>query len=523
MQKNIDCLLIGHNDINFELYEQLAGNMGPSAGAYRDLNLNFVRRNGKPLTSLEMFNAMDNEEKYNNNSTPLRFGTTFSATIGYLGSYLDRNGFTFDYIQSFQEEKALLKEKLEQDNILTVAIITTLYVLALPIIEIIDFVRSYNHNVKIIVGGPFVSTQIRSQDPLSLEFLFNETIQADYFVNSSQGETTLVEILNSLKKNIPKNQINNIHYKQDGKLYSTQILKENNKLDENSVNWKLFSERIGKHVNVRTSISCPYSCSFCGFPEHAGKYQTLDVQGIEKELNQLEDIGTIQSVNFIDDTFNVPPKRFKEILRMMIKNKYSFKWHSYYRCQFADPETVEMMKESGCEGVFLGLETGNETILKNMNKSSQVEKYLEGISVLKKYGITTFGCFIIGFPGETNSTVQDTIRFIKESGLDFYRVQLWYCELITPIWKEREKYNITGQNFEWSHNTMNSQTASDIIEEIFSTIQDPIWLPQYNFDFDTMWHLVHNGMTLEKVKEFLRIFYQEVKVKLESSNPTTTF
>ena len=50
---------------------------------------------------------------------------------------------------------------------------------------------------------------------------------------------------------------------------------------------------------------------------------------------------------FIDDTFNVPPERFKDLLRMMINKKYVFKWHSYFRCQFADEEMVSLMKESG--------------------------------------------------------------------------------------------------------------------------------------------------------------------------------
>lgn len=100
------------------------------------------------------------------------------------------------------------------------------------------------------------------------------------------------------------------------------------------------------------------------------------------------------------------------------------------------------MKESGCEGVFLGIESGNNQILATMNKIASVEKYLEGIALLKEFDIVTYGSIIIGFPGETGETVQDTIGFIEDSGLDFYRAQLWYCEPITPIRKDRQKYQL---------------------------------------------------------------------------------
>jgi radical SAM superfamily enzyme YgiQ (UPF0313 family) len=72
---------------------------------------------------------------------------------------------------------------------------------------------------------------------------------------------------------------------------------------------------------------------------------------------------------------------------MMIKNKYEFKWNSFFRCQFADREVVELMKESGCEGVFMGIESGSDKILENMNKASRIEKYYEGIALLKEYDI----------------------------------------------------------------------------------------------------------------------------------------
>jgi anaerobic magnesium-protoporphyrin IX monomethyl ester cyclase len=516
VKTSIDCLFIGHNGMNFPDYEKNIREMGINSGAYRDLNLNFIQYDNKPFTASEIFNLFyccDTPAK--NPGKPLKLTETFSLAIACLGAYLDRRGFTFDYVNDFREEKEELKEKLLQDNILTIAIVTTLYVSVLPILEIMRFIKEYNRSARIVVGGPFISTQVRTQNPATLDYLFR-SIDAHFYVNSSQGEAALVNIVRALKNDLPFNQINNIYYKTGNGYQCTPILREENLLAENMVDWNLFSHRLGEYINVRTAISCPYSCSFCGFPQHAGKYQTAPVEEIEKELNMIEKIGTVKSLHFIDDTFNVPQKRFREILKMMIKNKYSFKWYSHYRCQFADKETIELMKESGCEGVFLGIESGNDTVLRNMRKAVNVDEYFKGVSLLKECGILTYGSFIIGFPGETEDTVKDTLGFIKESGLDFYRAQLWYCEPLTPIWKEREKYELKGESFEWSHSTMNNREASDIIDDIFYSIDIPIWVPQYNFECDALFHLLHRGFSLEKIKAFLNVFNKGIKERLKN-------
>jgi radical SAM PhpK family P-methyltransferase len=437
-----------------------------------------------------------------------------SPAIAYLGSYLHKRGFSFDYINSFQEEKDKLKRLLTEESVLAVAITTTFYLSALPIIEIVDFIRKCNPSVKIIIGGPFISTQVRWLDKRQLQFLFNSTLGADLYVNSSQGEATLVKLLDALKNNLPVENIHNIYYKTPSGYVSTPLTKENNKLSENMVDWGIFSHRVGEVVNIRTAISCPFSCSFCRYPEHAGAYQTNDVPSIEHELNALNDISSLTSIYFIDDTFNVPVKRFKEILKMIIKNKYKFRWHSYFRCQFADREMIELMKESGCEGIYLGLESGNDEILRNMNKAVTVEKYRRGIELIKRFDLVTFGSFIIGFPGETQETVRDTIDFIEELELDFYRLHLWYYEPIAPMWKQRDKYKIKGESYEWSHATMNSKTAADIVDQLFLSSKKSIWVPQYNFNFDSIWHMIHKGVSMDTVKRFLKSFNSGIKEKL---------
>jgi radical SAM PhpK family P-methyltransferase len=530
MKKTIDCFFIGHNEMDFVEYEKNIRHMGVNSGAYRDLNLSFIRCSETPYTAAGFFNFLHSQAQHQYRSKhavkPLNMYETLSPAIAYLGTYLHRRGLTFDYVNTFNDRKEVLAEKLVEENIRTIAIITTLYVSVYPILEIVDVIKRYNHSARLIVGGPFMATQIRSlgMNTDEIDYLFH-AVDADFYVNSSQGEAALVDIINALKHDSPPDQIKNIIFKRGNTYIPTEMEREDNPLEQNMVDWRLFSHSVGTHAAIRTSISCPFACAFCGFPEHAGKYQTADPAAVEMELNQLEGPGNesvpVSHISFIDDTFNVPVQRFKDILKMMIKNNFQskFKWNAHFRCQFADREMVELMKESGCEGVFLGIESGNDRMLKNMNKAANVEKYVKGMALLKEYGIITYGSFIIGFPGETEKTVKDTVTFIKESGLDFFRAQLWYAEPITPIWREKEAYGIRGSNFEWRHDTMDSRKAADLVDDIFLSINTPTWVPQYNFEIYSIFQLLHRGFSLGRVKSFLKGFNHAIKEKIRNPNP----
>ena len=82
------------------------------------------------------------------------------------------------------------------------------------------------------------------------------------------------------------------------------------------------------------------------------------------------------------------------------------------------------MAQSGCKGVFLGIESGSPHILKLMTKAATIEKYADGMKLLRQYDILTFGSFIVGFPGETSETVKETADFIKENKPDYWRADI---------------------------------------------------------------------------------------------------
>lgn len=496
-----DCLIIGFNDADFDDYVRMVKAMGMDAGAYRDLRLAFIEYEGRPHRALDLLGRFHNGSPYHFHNTDFLW-----PTILYLGSFLNRRGYTFDYVNLFQLEKPKLRQKLAANDILTVAITTTLYVSPHPILEMVSFIREHNPNVRIVIGGPYIANQAGMLDRDELQDVF-QYIGADIYVINREGEAALANLIAALKEGSPLAAIENIAYQAgDGYVFTPSSV-ESNSLEENMVDYHLFPrEDLGRFVSLRTAKSCPFACAFCGFPARAGEYTYLSVEHVERELNALCDTGEVTTLTFLDDTFNVPKQRFKEMLRMMIRNKYGFNWNSYYRADHGDEETIDLMRQSGCEGVFLGAESGSDKILQKMNKAARRKDYFQAISRFRAAGITTHANFIVGFPGETRDTIAETIGLIEEAQPDFFRAQLWYADPLTPVWRKREEHGIQGMAFAWSHNTMDSATACNLVDEMFLSVKNSLWLPQWGFELWSVFYLLRWGMNRDQVKAFVRCF-----------------
>lgn len=507
-----DCLLIGNNQMSFHEYIKNIEKMGEQAGAFRDVNLHYIKSQGRNISMRDVYN-----KKHLLEETPIKTDDILSATIAYLGTFLHKHGHSFAYVNSFQEGKKEIADLLINSKVISIAITTTYYVSVLPILEIMDFIRSCNNKSKIIVGGPFVTTQMKIMDRISTKYLFQQ-IGADFYINSSQGEAALSDIINAIKKRRDTTNIKNIIYKSENSYIENEIEPEDNILEENPVDWDLFRDSKRSMISVRTAISCPYACAFCSFPEHAGKFSYITPMRLCNELNQIHLLPHITSVNFLDDTFNVPVNRFKEILKLMAKKNFRFRWNGHFRCQYADRETVELMKESGCEGVFLGIESGSQEILNNMNKKSTIDNYYRGLDLLKEYQIITYASFIIGFPGETDTTVQQTIGFLESAQPDFYRAQLWYYDTTTPVSLSTKHFGLKNSQFEWEHHTMNSMEAADWVDYIFLNVRNSVWLPQNDFDYPGLFNLLNRGWAVDDIKYMIQEFNNLIAEKIKRQN-----
>ncbi len=443
----------------------------------------------------------------------IKLESVFNAAIAYLATYINRKEITFDYVLSYENERDLLYEKLSK-KIVIVALSTTFCNDIGTVHDMVQYVKKINPEVKVIVGGAFIATILQQLSGRLLQILLRE-INADIYINSFKGEEALAKSIIAVKNNLPLKDINNIIYKGDQDYVITHLADDYIGLENNTVDWRLFKNHIGSVVSVRTAISCPYACAYCSFHIKAGRYSNISVEAVERELDAIESLGKVRTVNFIDDSFNLPRERFKSILKMMIKKNYSFHWHSYLRCQNIDDEIVDLMKQSGCHGVIIGFESGNQSILDGMNKKLKVEDYVSAHKILQKYGIVTIGMFIIGFPGETIETVKDTIQFIEEVQPTFYHAHPWICDKTTDIWKKQKEYNIIANNKGWKHITMDSKTAAQLANEVFLTVKNSTFL---NVFYMVVFQLLNQGFCIEDVKHILDTYNEYVKEKMKNSS-----
>ena len=513
-----DCLLVGFNDANFGDFVSMLDGMGRHTGAYRDLNLAFADIGNGPRRCLDLLNDLSTDAGIPPNS-PYENCDFLWPVVSYLGSYLHRRGYMFDYVNLFHREREKCREKLEHTEYRCIVITTTLYVSPHPILEIVEFIRDLGITTPIIIGGPYLFNQHAALSQEEITPLL-EYLGGDIFVFSSEGEATLVKILEQLRQSrrvvgIPNTAV----LGKDGTISFEPLETERNSLEAEPIIYELFGpEAIGEFILTRTAKSCPFSCAFCGFPGRAGEYIYTDLTFVENELNALKKLGSVTTITFLDDTFNVPKGRFKSILRLMIERNYGFKWHSFYRSDHGDDETIALMAEAGCEGVFLGIESGSDRILAAMNKAARRKHYFGAIEQFRKVGITTYGSFIMGYPGEDQESVKETWEFIETSGLDYYRAQLYYLDPATPVWRNREALGIVGGGFEWKHPTMKSGEACALIEKMFLEIRNPVWLPQHGFEDWSLYYLRRKGFSAEEVRLWVDGFNQLVRQKVRGNS-----
>jgi anaerobic magnesium-protoporphyrin IX monomethyl ester cyclase len=517
--KQTDCFLIGHYEIGISRHNQLIRLLyGKNSKNYSETakyNLSHIRCEDGHYSPAEIFNLVTTGEDKKND-----IADTFSLTIAYLASYLHQHGFTFDYINTFHKEsdRAKLATCLEKNDITCIAITTTYYLTVLPLLDIMKFIRRYNSRVKIIIGGPYITSQVKFLGEDELHKLLN-SIGADYYVHSNEGEYTLAKLVNAVKHNMPLQSVNNLIYKENGRYVKTRSQMEANDMNEHFVDWSLFRSDIRDIVNIRTTKSCPFHCSFCSFPGFSGKYRVMDLDRVEKELNTLRDINPHLGLDFIDDTFNIPKERFKDLLRMMIRNKYEFKWYCFFKAQLADRESVRLMKEAGCVQIFAGCESGSQVILDNLVKQSKVEKYLRAFEYLHQFDILSIASFIVGFPGETEETYAETLRFIEKAQPTFFRSRLWWYDTTAPVYNDRQRFELTGSGYEWQHYTMNSNDAQQLADKMILSVKSSIHATDYPIPFE----MITKGVPIDTVKRFMGRFRDYLNRNIEHHAGTPIF
>lgn len=257
--------------------------------------------------------------------------------------------------------------------------------------------------VSIIVGGAHVTG--------AQERVLHECQYFDIGV-VGEGEETLSELLNILDNRTENiGSVKGIIFRQNGEIFKSPTRPPIWNLDTLLFPaWDLFP-RV-KEVSLFTSRGCPYSCYFCQ-RVMGNKVRTMSVGRVIAEMKM--DIEKYYSKFIVieDEVFGLNKKWTYELLNRMLSEGIAarVRWMANSRVNIADGMVYKKMKEAGCVGLGFGIESGNQKILDSVQKGITLEQAKNAIKLAKKEGLQTHAFFILGHPGETKSTIRDTINF----------------------------------------------------------------------------------------------------------------
>ena len=140
-------------------------------------------------------------------------------------------------------------------------------------------------------------------------------------------------------------------------------------------------------------------------------------ENVIREIKGLQEKG-LKSVHFDDDTFGVKKQYVNDLCDALLQNCPGLKWSCELHVKLVNEENISIMKKAGCYSIQIGIESGNNDILKEMNKHITIEEALSACRIIRKYGIELETFFIAGFPHETEDTLNDTIAAMKKTKAD---------------------------------------------------------------------------------------------------------
>jgi radical SAM superfamily enzyme YgiQ (UPF0313 family) len=169
-----------------------------------------------------------------------------------------------------------------------------------------------------------------------------------------------------------------------------------------------------------TSTGCPFHCAFCEIaPLH---YRVRSPGKVAAEVDECCRRYGVREIDFFDATFFIDKPRSLEICDRIARLGHDLQWTCRSRVDLVDDEILRVAARAGCRQVNFGIEAASPEILKNVNKGIDQSQVRDAIAACRRHGIRTLGFFMIGNPGETAATVEETIRYMRTLDLDFVQV-----------------------------------------------------------------------------------------------------
>jgi radical SAM superfamily enzyme YgiQ (UPF0313 family) len=282
-------------------------------------------------------------------------------------------------------------------------------------IEAAAYVRRSSPDVLLVWGGvhPSITPHQTILHPL-----------VDVVVRS-EGERTLLNVIDAVEKGVSLRNVLGLTFIEDGEVVDTGNAEF---IDLDSLPFLPYHlikpdryvhlKEKPSRVYFESSRGCPHNCGFCyNEAMHRRKWRSKSVSRVLDELEYIIDTLRVDEIWPSDDNFAVSKKRVEEIARGKIERGLGFKWVMSSRFDYSakyDEEFLGLLKESGCDWLTFGGESGSQMILDMICKGISPEKMRETTRLLKANDIICGVNYMAGFPIETAGDLQQTFDLIDE-------------------------------------------------------------------------------------------------------------
>ncbi|MEO5374273.1 MAG: B12-binding domain-containing radical SAM protein [Alphaproteobacteria bacterium] len=249
----------------------------------------------------------------------------------------------------------------------------------------------------------------------------------------------------------------------------------------------------GRRVaHLMTSRGCPFKCTFCETKLTFGRSFRFNSTGrVLADLERLIAAG-YRSFQFYDDIFTINRKRVLDLCRSIIARGWKIQWMCFTRTNTVNDELLAVMKEAGCYLITYGCESGDDELLRVIQKDLTVARNREAIALTRRHGIRTMSSFMLGLPTETPEQSLKTIDFALTSGLDYAVFPITEPYPGTELWVDAHRYGRFDDSGNHTNNLLSEHSA--------------VWIP--------------NGRTREELEGLavmaMRRFYLRPRILLQS-------
>ncbi len=342
--------------------------------------------------------------------------------VAYLSSYLKKGGQTVQLIDAAAEKFAiprLISEvKSFHPDIIGILAVTPSYIRTSKVAQKLK----EEIGVPIIIGGAHVTS-------LPYETLGDPVF--DYGV-MGEGELTSLELLETIESGKDLANVKGIVYRDNAtkEVKITPRREYIKNLDElpfpdrdslpplTEYHPSQSSYRRLPLGTIISSRGCPHHCIFCDRAVFGNSYRARGAINVVDEIELLMQKHGAREVRFWDDTFNLLPPRVLQICKEIRNRRLDIEWSCVARVSNMTQEMLHSMKQAGCWQVDYGVESGNPDVLKSIHKGITMDLVRRAVRLSRANGLRVRAFFMLGLPGETEETMQQTINFAKSLDLD---------------------------------------------------------------------------------------------------------